>query len=75
MTEQQVIQWLRQLRYDRKPSIQGVANAAGVSRRTLYNAINSGCLSEATAKAVAAVSQRVNCPAYQNRRSRSGSAL
>jgi cytosine/adenosine deaminase-related metal-dependent hydrolase len=70
MTEQQVIQWLRQLRYDRRPSIQGVADAAGVSRRSLYNAINSGCLSVAIREAVAKVSQREQIRAYQNRRSR-----
>jgi AraC-like DNA-binding protein len=74
MTEQQVIQWLRQLRYDRSPSIQGVADAAGVSRLTLYRAINSGCLSVSVREAVAAVKQRGSVQAYQNRRSRTASA-
>ena len=60
--EQQAIIELRKLRYGW--TIAGVARAAALDRKTLYNAINSGCLSEATAKAVVSVLRNVESSAY-----------
>jgi hypothetical protein len=68
MTAEQVIRELRLLRYDRKPSIRGVAIQAGCDRQTLYNAISSGCLSQPIAEAVAKVLQRAETRAYQKPR-------
>ena len=69
MTQEQVIRELRKLRYDRKPSIRSIAIEAGLDRKTLYNVMNTGCLSDATAASLARVLQRANSPAYQKRRS------
>ena len=69
-TERYAIQQLRRYRYDRQPSIQGVADAAGVTRKTLYRAIATGTRSAAVASAVVDAIQRGPSRAYQNRRSR-----
>lgn len=54
MTEQQqAVAELRKLRYGW--TIAAVARAAALDRKTLYNAINSGSLSQATAAAVIGV--------------------
>ena len=62
--EQQAVTELRKLRYDRQPSINRVAAAAGVTRKTLYRAINTGTVSAAVAVAVMAAIQRGTCKAY-----------
>ena len=51
--QERVVTELRQLRYGRQPSLTSVARAAGISRMTLYEVINSGCQpSEAVTQAI-----------------------
>ena len=46
LTEQQVVQELRRIRYGRPPSLSSIAKAAGISRVTLYEVINTGAATE-----------------------------
>ena len=50
--QERVVTELRQLRYGRKPSLNSIARAAGISRTMLYNVINSGQASVAVAAAL-----------------------
>jgi sorbitol-specific phosphotransferase system component IIC len=69
MSPDKVVQELRLLRYDRRPSIRSVAIEAGISRRTIYNVLATGHLSQPMAEALGRVLQGAKKPAYQNPRS------
>ena len=69
MSPDKVVQELRLLRYDRRPSLTSVAQAAGISRTELYRVINSGRASKATGTALERALRDVTSTPCQNPRS------
>lgn len=63
MTTEQAIQQIRTIRFEPKPTLSSIARAAGISRVTLYNTINTGVASDAVGQALVRGLQAV-----QNRR-------
>lgn len=50
MTADQIVQQLRSIRYDKRPTLTEVAAAAGLSRVTVYEVIQTGRVSASTAE-------------------------
>ncbi len=69
MTAEQVVQQLRAIRYGRPPSLRSLARAADMSPPKLYEAINTGRLSENHRQALAAALHGVKIVQYENPRS------
>jgi DNA-binding phage protein len=68
MTEAELIQQVRAVRYGRTPSIQSIAQAAGMTRDVLYKAMKSGHLPERHRASLASVMQHVAKGLYYNPR-------
>ena len=69
MTEAEIIQQLRAVRFGRTPSIRSIAIEAGMPRELAYVAMRTGHVPESHRAALAAVIQRVMKGQYYNPRS------
>ena len=64
MTAEQAIRTVRAIRFEPKPTLSSIARAAGISRVTLYEVINSGKATDAVAQALARGLQAVQVRPY-----------